>query len=428
MKSINIITMGCSKNLVDSERLARQFYEFGYRVLFDSEEFTEVILINTCGFIGDAKEESITTILNAIQAKEAGKVQEVHVIGCLSERYADDLRREIPEVDSYFGSKGYLDVLQKFKIEQKKSIINERIVSTPKHTAYLKIAEGCDRACSYCAIPKIRGKHVSESIEDLFSEAKFLASQGAKELALISQDLSYYGYDLYGKNRLFDLTKKIIEINEIEWVRLHYLYPNNFPLEVLDLMSQSEKVCNYIDIPLQHASDKILKLMRRGFSKEKTYKLIDTIKSKIPNIALRSTLIVGHPNETEDDFQQLVDFVKYVEFDRLGVFTYSHEEGTFGGENYEDNVPQEVKEERADIIMQIQQDISLKKNEALVGRTLKMLVDRNDSQGAIGRTQYDSFEVDNEIIIPNKELVVGDFYNVLIESADIYDIYGKVIS
>jgi len=427
VKKINIITMGCSKNLVDSERLARQFHEAGYKVIFDSEEFTDTIVINTCGFIGDAKEESIQTILNAVHAKQEGKVEQVHVIGCLSERYADDLRKEIPEVDSYLGNKGYIEILKELQIEAKTTILNERSTSTPKHTAYLKIAEGCDRSCSYCAIPSIRGGHVTESIENLLFEAQFLASQGAKELALISQDLSYYGYDLYGKNRLADLVRKLIKIDKVEWIRLHYLYPNNFPLEMLDIMNDSEKLCNYIDMPLQHASNKILQLMRRGFTKEKTYDLLDTIKSKVPDIALRSTLIVGHPDETEEDFQQLVDFVKYVEFDRLGVFTYSHEEGTHAGDNYKDNVPQKIKEERQDVIMRLQQDISLKKNEALIGKEMKVLIDRVDDQGGIGRTQYDALDVDNEIIIPNTDLVIGDFYKVKIESADIYDIFGRVI-
>ncbi len=426
-KTVNIITLGCSKNTVDSERLARQLAAIGYSVSFDSNDFSEVVIINTCGFIHDAKEESIEMILQAIQAKEAGEIEHVYVIGCLSERYANDLRAEIPEVDSYFGSRGFIDIVKELHAQANKSILHERIVSTPKHFSYLKLAEGCNRSCAFCAIPAIRGAHVSEPIEQLVAEASYLQSIGVKELSLISQDLSYYGYDLYKKNALRDLLEQLLPIQGLEWLRLHYLYPNNFPLEVLDVMNNSPKICKYIDIPFQHISDLVLSRMRRGFTEKETWGLIENIKKMVPNIAIRTTLIVGHPGETELEFNKLHDFVKQAQFDRLGVFTYSHEEGTYAGEHYKNDVPERVKQERLDILMNTQQDISLKKNMSMVGSTQKVIVDRVEQQSYIGRTQFDAYEVDNEVLInTEKQLEIGGFYDVEIIDADVYDVIGKV--
>lgn len=426
-KTVNIITLGCSKNTVDSERLARQLAAIGYSVSFDSNDFSEVVIINTCGFIHDAKEESIEMILQAIQAKEAGEIEHVYVIGCLSERYANDLRAEIPEVDSYFGSRGFIDIVKELHAQANKSILHERIVSTPKHFSYLKLAEGCNRSCAFCAIPAIRGAHVSEPIEQLVAEATYLQSVGVKELSLISQDLSYYGYDIYKKNALRDLLEQLLPIQGLEWLRLHYLYPNNFPLEVLDLMNNSPKICKYIDIPFQHISDLVLSYMRRGFTEKETWKLIENIKKTVPNIAIRTTLIVGHPGETELEFNKLHDFVKQAQFDRLGVFTYSHEEGTYAGEHYKNEVPERVKQERLDILMNTQQDISLKNNMRKVGTTQKVIIDRKEQNSYIGRTQFDAYEVDNEVLInTEKQLEIGGFYDVEIIDADVYDVFGKI--
>jgi ribosomal protein S12 methylthiotransferase len=426
MKKISIITLGCSKNLVDSERIARQFAAAGYTVLFDTDEYTDAIIINTCGFIHDAKEESIAVILNAIRAKEAGRIRQVYVIGCLAERYADDLRKEIPEVDSYFGVRDIYAVLQSLNLEAQTSIMHERVVSTPRHTAYLKIAEGCNRSCSFCAIPLIRGPHISEPIEKLVAEASYLVQSGAKELSIISQDVSYYGIDIYNEHALAGLLNQLLTIDGLDWIRLQYLYPNNFPLQVLDIMQQSQRLCNYLDMPLQHISDKVLQNMRRGFSAQKTYELLDTIRAKVPDVALRTTLIVGHPGETEKEFQKLFDFVRDVKFDRLGVFTYSHEEQTYAADNFKDSIPQKVKQERADALMELQQDISLQKNTALIGSTHKVLIDRIEGDCAIGRTQYDAFEVDNEVRINQANLSVGNFYSITITDADVYDIFGVV--
>lgn len=426
MQSINIITLGCSKNTVDSERLARQLAAMNYKLYFDSEKFTDVVIINTCGFIHDAKQESIDTILNAVQAKNAGKIKKLFVIGCLSQRYADELRAEIPEVDSFFGARGFDDILRELKVEKQENLLQERVVTTPKHLAYLKLAEGCNRSCAFCAIPSIRGKYISEPIENLLKEARFLVNNGAKELSLIAQDLSFFGYDLYKRNVLAELLEKLQPIDGLEWIRLHYLYPNSFPKEVLDSMNQLSKVCHYIDIPFQHASDKVLTKMRRFFSEKETFSLMEELKTKVPDIAIRTTLIVGHPGETEKEFQKLVDFVQQAEFDRLGVFTYSHEEGTFAGENYRNTIPEHVKLERQEIIMNIQQEISLKKNADKIGKTFKTLIDRKEADGFVGRTQYDAYEVDNEVFIQSKNLRVGEFYNVQISEADTYDLIGKI--
>lgn len=424
MKSVNIITLGCSKNTVDSEHLARQLVAMNYSVCFDSEKFTDIVIINTCGFIHDAKQESIDTILNAVQAKNAGKIKKLYVMGCLSQRYADELRPEIPEVDSFFGARGIDDILKELKVEKQSSLLQERVISTPKHLAYLKLAEGCNRSCAFCAIPSIRGKYVSEPIENLVKEAQFLVKNGAKELSLIAQDLSFFGYDLYKRNVLSELLEKLQPIEGLEWIRLHYLYPNSFPKEVLDSMNQLSKVCHYIDIPFQHASDKVLAKMRRYFSEKETFSLMEELKSKVPDIAIRTTLIVGHPGETDKEFQKLVDFVSQAEFDRLGVFTYSHEEGTYAGDNYRNSVPEHIKQERQEIIMNLQQEISFRKNTEKIGKIYKVLIDRKEDNGFVGRTQYDAYDVDNEVFIASKSLKVGEFYNVKITDADTYDLTG----
>lgn len=426
MQSVNIITLGCSKNTVDTEHLARQLQAMGYKLVFDSETFTDVVIINTCGFIHDAKQESIETILHAVQAKNAGKIKKLYVMGCLSQRYADELRDEIPEVDSFFGARGFNDILHELQVETQSNLLQERVITTPKHLAYLKLAEGCNRSCAFCAIPSIRGGYVSESMEHILAEARFLAQQGVKELSLIAQDLSFFGYDLYKRNMLAELLEQLQTIDGVEWIRLHYLYPNNFPKEVLDSMNQLSKVCHYIDIPFQHASDAVLRKMRRSFSEKETFALMEEMKTKVPDIAVRTTLIVGHPGETDKEFQRLVDFVRQAEFDRLGVFTYSHEEGTFAGDNYEDNIPEAVKQERQDIIMNIQQEISLRKNQKRIGNTYPVLIDRIEDDGVVGRTQYDAYEVDNEVFIPSKTLQVGNFYSVTITDADVYDLTGSV--
>ena len=347
-------------------------------------------------------------------------------MGCLSQRYADDLRTEIPEVDSFFGARSFDEILQELKVEKQTNLLHERVVSTPKHLAYLKLAEGCNRTCAFCAIPSIRGNYVSEPMENLLKEARFLVANGAKELSLIAQDLSFFGYDLYKRNVLAELLEKLQPIDGLEWIRLHYLYPNNFPKEVLDSMNNLSKVCHYIDIPFQHASDKVLTKMRRFFSEKETFALMEELKTKVSDIAIRTTLIVGHPGETEREFQKLVDFVKQAEFDRLGVFTYSHEEGTYAGENYKDTIPESVKQERQEIIMNIQQDISMRKNASKVGKTMPVMIDRKEENGFVGRTQYDAYEVDNEVFISAKNLTIGEIYPVKITSADTYDLVGEV--
>lgn len=427
-KTVNIITLGCSKNTVDSERLARQLAAIGYTITFDSNDFSEVVIINTCGFIHDAKEESIAMILQAIHAKKEGYIKQVFVIGCLSERYAGELRKEIPEVDTFFGTRGFIDIVKKLHQQENKTILHERVVSTPHHFSYLKIAEGCNRSCSFCAIPSIRGQHVSEPIEKLVEEARYLQSQGVKELSLISQDLSYYGFDIYKKNKLQTLVHHLQDIEGIEWLRLHYLYPNNFPKEILNDMAENSKLCRYIDIPFQHISNPILEKMRRGFSEKETWELLELFKTKVPELAIRTTLIVGHPGETQDDFNKLLQFVEQAQFDRLGVFTYSHEEGTYGGINYEDSITEKEKQDRLDQIMSLQQTISLKKNTDKIGKTLKVIIDRKEGDVFIGRTEFDAYEVDNEVIInTDSELNIGDFYTVKIVDAEEYDLEAVVV-
>ncbi|WP_320053113.1 30S ribosomal protein S12 methylthiotransferase RimO [uncultured Acetobacteroides sp.] len=428
-KKINIVTLGCSKNLVDSERLYKQLEANGYNVVHDSNDTSaKVVVINTCGFIGDAKEESIDTILSFAHAKEKGKIRHLFVMGCLSERYKKELQLEIPEVDEFFGVNNLEDIINVIGGDLKSDLLGERTITTPKHYAYLKISEGCNWGCSYCAIPLIRGKHVSVPIENLVAEAKSLAAKGVRELLVIAQDTTYYGLDIYGKRMLAELLNKLSEIEGIEWIRLHYAYPTYFPDDVIDVIRYNPKVCKYLDIPFQHISDKVLKKMRRGINREETYALINKLKTEIPDIALRTTLLVGHPGETEDEFQQLVEFVKDVKFDRLGVFPYSEEENTFAAINFEDSVSEETKQERVEAIMQLQSGIALKKNQERVGKKMRVLIDRFEGDFYIARSQYDSPEVDQEVLIDtDRDAIIGELYDVEITDAEEFDLFAKFI-
>jgi len=427
MKKINVITLGCSKNLIDSEVLMRQLQE-DYIITHDAAEDSDIIVINTCGFINDAKEESIDTILSAVEAKKAGNVQKVYVTGCLSERYKKELSGEISQVDGFFGVNELPGVLNALDVDYKKELVGERLLTTPKHYAYLKISEGCDRTCSFCAIPLIRGKHISKSIEEIVKEAAFLASKGVKEVMLIAQDLTYYGLDMYKKRKISELVQKIAEVEGIEWIRLHYAYPAGFPEELLEVIKNNPKVCQYLDIPLQHISDPILSSMKRAHGRSETIRLVEKIRKELPEAAIRTTFIVGYPGETEEDFNQLMDFVKSYSFDRLGVFQYSPEEGT-SAFALVDNVPAKVKQERADRLMMLQQEISFALNKEKEGRVFRTIIDRKEGGYYIGRTEFDSPEVDNEVLIPteNKKLDTGSFYNVKITRAEFYDLYGEVV-
>ena len=433
---VNIVTLGCSKNKVDSERLAASL-SHRYDIVHDSDKKSEVVIINTCGFIGDAKEESIDSILEYAELRRAKKIKKLYVTGCLSQRYRKDLQEEIHEVDGFFGVESVQlianDILknsesQNLRISESQNYNHERILSTPGHYAYLKISEGCNRRCAFCAIPLIRGEHVSVPMADLLKEAELLAKKGVKELILIAQDLTYYGRDIDGQYHIFDLVKRLLEIKEFEWIRLHYGYPQGFPDELLDLMNNEPRICNYIDLPLQHISTPILKNMRRGVDKEQTVNFVLNARNRVPGIAFRTTFIVGFPGETEEQFEELCDFVKEMKFERAGVFAYSPEEGTPAYE-MEDDVPEEVKQERVDTIMAIQQNISLETNEKRVGTVEKVLIDRIEGDYYIGRTQYDSPEVDDEILISvdSAELNVGDFVNVKLVKADYFDLYGEVL-
>ena len=422
--------MGCSKNLTDSERLMRQLDAAGFEVIHDAPlEEAYAVVVNTCGFIHDAKQESIDMILRCARAKKNGNIEHLFVMGCLSELYKKDLEREIPEVDQFFGARYLEDIVRRLSSNFRCDLRNERIVSTPSHFSYLKIAEGCNRSCAFCIIPQIRGPHVSTPIEDLMDEAAFLAGKGVRELNVVSQDISYYGIDLYRKQKLPELIERLCEIDGIDWIRLHYAYPNGFPIDILELMRQKSQICRYMDIPVQHISDKILKKMRRNITGKETISLIETIREKVPDIALRTTLIVGHPGETDKDFQQLTDFVSQTRFDRLGVFTYSHEENTYAARNYRDRIPQRVKQERADHIMDIQRCISEELNRMKTGKTFKTIIDRLEGEYYIGRTQYDSPEVDNEVLIHRNGdvLETGHFYNVEIYDATAFDLHGKTV-
>jgi ribosomal protein S12 methylthiotransferase len=426
---VNIITLGCSKNLVDSENLITQLKANQFDVTHESaKDDAQVVIVNTCGFIENAKQESIDTIFRYIDAKQAGLVDKLYVTGCLSHRYKDELEAEMPEVDAFFGTMELPRMLKTLNADYKHELLGERIITTPSHTAFMKIAEGCNRPCSFCAIPLMRGKHVSKSIEDLEREAGNLVKSGVKELVLIAQDLTYYGLDLYGKRNLADLLKRLSDINDLEWIRLQYAYPSQFPEDILPVMRERSNICNYLDIPLQHASDNMLKSMRRGISAARTQDLIDKIRFEVPNIHLRTTMISGYPGESEADQQAMLDFVAHNRFERLGVFAYSHEENT-AAFNLVDNVPQELKEARVEEIMALQQEISHELNQAKVGQELKVLFDRKEGQYFIGRTEFDSPEVDNEVLVDaTKHFVrIGDFATVHIDSAEEFDLYATPI-
>ncbi len=427
MKKINITTLGCSKNLVDSEHLATYLKNNNYIPVFDGNiDDAKIAIINTCGFINDAKEESVDTILQFIEAKKNKAVDKVFVMGCLTERYKNEIKTEMPEIDGVFGVNDLPKILKNLEIDYKKELYGERITSTPNHYAYLKIAEGCNRNCSFCAIPAIRGKHISQPIEKIISEAKFIVNKGVKEILLISQDTSFYGKDLYNNFALKKLLDELVKIDKLEWIRLHYLYPANHLEPILKLMAENPKICNYIDIPFQHINSKILKSMHRGHDEAKIRENIELFRTLVPDVALRTTMIVGYPNETDKDFKQLLNFVQETKFDRLGAFTYSEEEGTPAA-SLPDNVPEEVKQARLDELMEIQSDISLQKNLDKIGKTFKVIIDKKEDNFYIGRTEYDSPEVDNEVIIPiNKDLKIGNFYNVKITEAEEFDLYGDV--
>lgn len=426
---INVVTLGCSKNVYDSEVLSGQLKASGKEVINEGKDGeANVIVVNTCGFIDNAKEESINTILHFAQQKSSGNIDELFVTGCLSERYKPDLQAEIPEVDQYFGTRDLPLLLKALGADYKHELVGERLLTTPRHYAYLKIAEGCDRPCAFCAIPLMRGGHKSKPIEDLVTEAEKLAAKGVKELILIAQDLTYYGLDLYKKRELAKLLRALVKVEGIEWIRLHYLFPTGFPEDVLDVIREEPKVCNYIDIPLQHIADPVLKRMRRGTTMEKTNRLLDMMREKVPGIVIRTTLIAGFPGETEEDFQTMLQWVKDSKFNRLGCFTYSHEENTHAFQ-YEDDVPAEVKEDRVAQIMAVQQDISRELNQAMVGNTYRVLIDRKEGPHYVARTEFDSPDVDNEVLIDAQEnyLSPGTFVNVKITKAEDYDLYGKLL-
>ncbi|MCH7411753.1 30S ribosomal protein S12 methylthiotransferase RimO [Belliella sp. DSM 111904] len=427
---VNIITMGCSKNLVDSEVLLTQLKGNGIDATHESNsKDNNIVIINTCGFIDNAKQESIDTILQYVDAKEQGVVDKVYVTGCLSQRYKDDLEKEIPQVDAFFGTRDLPAILKKFKADYKHELVGERLLTHASHYAYMKISEGCDRPCSFCAIPLMRGGHISRSIEDLVKEAEHKAANGTKELLLIAQDSTYYGLDLYKKRRLADLMGALSDVKGIDWIRLHYAYPTGFPMDVIEVMKERSNICNYLDIPLQHGSTSVLKTMRRGTTREKQEELIHSIRDIMPDIAIRTTLIAGHPGEGEAEFQEMVDFVERMKFERLGVFTYSHEENTHAG-TMEDIVPQEEKEARANHLMSIQEQISFDLNQEKIGKTFKVLVDKKEGGHFVGRTEFDSVEVDNEVLIDASKHYcrVGDFVEVKINEATEFDLYGDVVS
>ncbi len=429
MKKINVITLGCSKNTVDSEHLMARLAAAGYEVLFDSDRTdAKVVVINTCGFIGDAKQESIDMILRAAAAKQAGKIERLFVVGCLSERYADELRAEIPEVDEYFGARTWDGIVRALGASEDPALATERRLTTPKHYAYLKISEGCNWKCGYCAIPLIRGGHVSVPMEELEEEARKLAAQGVRELMVIAQDTTYYGIDLYGRRMLAELLRRLCRIDGIAWIRLHYAYPAAFPDEVIEVMAAEPKICKYLDIPFQHISDAQLAAMHRRHTKAEAMELIRRLRTAIPDLALRTTLLVGYPGETEADFEELLEFVREVRFERLGVFAYSEEEGTYSAEQLRDDVPEAVKQERVERIMALQNEISLENNRRRVGRTERVIIDSRQGDFYVGRTQYDSPEVDQEILIPvgGRRLLRGHFYEAEVTSATDYDLYGEV--
>ena len=427
--TVDVITLGCSKNLVDSEQLMRQFEALGYAVRHDAENPDgEIVIVNTCGFIGDAKEESINTILQFAELRQQNKIGKLFVMGCLSERYLKELSLEIPEVDKFYGKFDYTDILKEIGQEYRADLRLERTLTTPNHYAYIKISEGCNRTCSYCAIPIITGKHRSRSMEDIENEVKLLVGKGVKEFQLIAQDLSYYGQDRYKTLKLAELTERLSDIPGVEWLRLHYAYPAHFPYDLLRVMSERENVCNYLDIALQHVGDNMLKLMRRNFSKEQTYDLIERIRTEVPDIHLRTTLLLGHPGETEVDVEELKEFIQKARFERLGAFAFSNEEGTYAYKTYQDDISDEVKNERVNQIMTIQQGISSEINQLKIGKTLKVIIDRVEDEYFVGRTEYDSPEVDPEVLIPvtSRGIKIGEFYQAKIVDATDFDLYGEI--
>lgn len=429
-KTIDIITLGCSKNLVDSEHLLRQLEEAGYHVTHDAEHpHGEIAVINTCGFIGDAKEESINMILEFAQAKEEGMLEKLYVMGCLSERYLKELAIEIPQVDKFYGKFNWKELLDDLGKAYYEELHNERVLTTPEHYAYLKISEGCDRKCSYCAIPIITGRHISRPMEEILEEVKYLVGRGVKEFQVIAQELTYYGVDLYQKQMLPELIERIADIPGVEWIRLHYAYPAHFPTELFRVMRERPNVCRYMDIALQHISDNMLLKMRRNVTKEQTYQLIEDFRREVPGIHMRTTLMVGHPGETEADFEELKEFVRKVRFDRMGAFAYSEEEGTYAAAHYEDNIPPEVKQARLDELMEIQRGISAELSAAKIGQRMKVIIDRLEGDYYVGRTEFDSPEVDPEVLIEKQgaNLTIGQFYDVEIVDSDDFDLFGRLV-
>lgn len=426
---VDIITLGCSKNLVDSEQLMRQFVANGYTVSHDADKINgEIVVVNTCGFIGDAQEESINMILELGEAKKKGRIGELYVMGCLSERFLTEMRKELPEVDRFYGKFNWKELITDLGKSYNKELASDRVLTTPSHYGYLKIAEGCDRTCSYCSIPIITGRYHSRPMEEIEAEVKTLVSQGVKEFQVIAQDLTYYGLDVYKRMALPELLERISDIQGVKWIRLHYAYPAHFPYDLLRVMRERDNICNYLDIALQHISDPMLKLMRRNITKAETYELLQRMRNEVPGIHLRTTLMVGHPGETDEDFEELIEFTRKVRFERMGAFAYSHETGTYAYEKYSDDIPQEIKQERLDYLMRVQEGIAAEINETKLGQTLEVVIDREDEDFYVGRTQFDSPEVDPEVLIDKaKPLSVGDFYNIKIERAEAFDLYGKPV-
>jgi ribosomal protein S12 methylthiotransferase len=425
-KKINIVTLGCSKNVVDSEKLMKQLQSGGYDIVCDSNDTSaSIVLINTCGFINDAKEESIDAIMRFVKAKEAGNIESLYVMGCLSERYMNALKNEIPEVSKYFGVNNLKEIIAELDVSIKENLLSDRTLTGPGHYAYLKVSEGCDRTCAFCAIPLIRGKYRSRPIESLVEEAIILAQKGVKELILIAQDLSYYGLDLYKSQRLAELLTELLKIESFEWIRLHYLYPSNFPLEIVQMINKNPRICKYIDIPIQHITDNMLNLMKRTHKRLETENLLTMLRNEIPGVVIRTTLIAGHPGETESDFRELKDYISKFKFDRLGVFAYSHEEDTYAFDSYNDDVSESVKEERVSELMEIQQQISAELNSSKIGNVFKVIIDRREGEYFVGRTEFDSPEVDQEILVLNEcQLNIGQFYNIRVTKSAEFDLYG----
>jgi ribosomal protein S12 methylthiotransferase len=428
-KKINIITLGCSKNVVDSEKLLKQINAGGYEVVYNSDDSSAgTIIINTCGFINDAKEESVDTILRFVKAQKAGQINNLYVMGCLSERYMDQLKVEIPEVRKYFGVNNMKDILSELGLSLRNDLLTERTLTGPSHYAYLKIAEGCDRTCAFCTIPSIRGRYISRSVEDLVEEATQLADNGVKEIILIAQDLSYYGLDLYYKQSLSQLVTELLKIKSLEWIRLHYLYPANFPLDLIPLIRENPRICRYIDIPIQHITDRMLGMMKRSHNRIETETILNRLRNEIPGAVIRTTLIAGHPGETEEDFLELKDFISAFRFDRLGVFAYSHEEDTYSYNEYKDDISDEVKQTRVSELMDLQQSISSELNESYIGRVVKVIIDREEGEFFVGRAEFDSPEVDQEVLVPLKyNLNPGSFYDILITQSTDFDLYGEPV-